>query len=293
MGKRIFSTLVLWAVAVLAIVYGKSAGFCALICALALGANYEVCTLLRKAGFAPKCAFVQIATILIFAFSTPDIFAALGLKIPCAATTASGDIIAGLSVAIMAAGLVKDPYGEYFKKTLLPTAAAIITVPFMLKWYAVSASSTGGEGYASIMFAVWIIAAAKFSDVGAYVIGAAFGRHKMAPTMSPNKTWEGAVGGMLSSAAIGAAFAWLGAKYGVWFSAITPLAAAIISLPIGATAIVSDLLESVFKRRIGVKDSGATIPGIGGMLDLADSLILCAPLAIFIKTAYILIYFNA
>lgn len=270
MAKRIFSTFALWAIATLAIVYGGSLCFTALICALALGTNYEVCTLLRASALTPNLKYIQFATVVIFALSTR----AVCMGAECIVS----DIAAVLLMLAPLWTIVKDPFGNRFSKTVLPTVAVIFIVPFMLKWFAVTAN-WGTGGYENIMLAVWIIAAAKFSDVGAYVIGCAFGRHKMAPTMSPNKTWEGALGGVLSSAAIGAVIAWIGAEYGVFWSYITPLKAAAVSMPIGAVAIMSDLLESVFKRRTNVKDSGAIIPGIGGMLDLADSLILCAPLS--------------
>ena len=270
MAKRIFSTIALWAMATLAIVYGGSYGFAALICALALGTNYEVCALLRASALTPSLKYVQFATVVIFVLSTR---ACMGAE--CIVS----DIAAILLMLAPLLTIVKDPFGDRFSKTVLPTVAVIFIVPFMLKWFAVTANWGTGGGYENIMLAVWIIAAAKFSDVGAYVVGCAFGRHKMAPAISPNKTWEGALGGVLSSAAIGAVIAWIGAEYGVFWSYITPLKAAAISMPIGAVAIMSDLLESVFKRRTNVKDSGAIIPGIGGMLDLADSLILCAPLS--------------
>lgn len=270
MAKRIFSTIALWAMATLAIVYGGSYGFAALICALALGTNYEVCALLRTSALTPSLKYVQFATVVIFVLSTR---ACMGAE--CIVS----DIAAVLLMLAPLWTIVKDPFGSRFSKTVLPTVAVIFIVPFMLKWFAVTANWGTGGGYENIMLAVWIIAAAKFSDVGAYVVGCAFGRHKMAPAISPNKTWEGALGGVLSSAAVGAVIAWIGAECGIFWSYITPLKAAAISMPIGAVAIMSDLLESVFKRRTNVKDSGAIIPGIGGMLDLADSLILCAPLS--------------
>ena len=291
MQKRIFSTIALWAIAVLAIVYGASAGFTLIVCALALGANYEVCQLLRKAGFEPKLKYIQVSTVLIFVLSGVDFYRYTNLLNACALSQSGGDIVAAVSVAIVSVMALRDPYGPYFKKTVLPTAAIIVAIPFMLKWYVVVGASSGE--YVDIMLAVWIIAAAKFSDVGAYVIGAAFGRHKMAPNISPNKTWEGAVGGVLSSAAIGAAISWICGIYNIFPQELTPLATTAASLFIGAAAVVSDLLESLLKRRVGVKDSGAAIPGIGGILDLADSLILCAPLAAAMKYAFVIIYLNA
>ena len=149
----------------------------------------------------------------------------------------------------------------------------------MLQWLVVLGFADFGlSKYTGVILSIWILAAAKFSDVGAYVLGSAFGRHKMAPSISPKKTWEGAVGGLFSSAAVSAAIACgfadsLPAQF-------TPPIAAVAGILIGVVAILSDLLESVFKRVSGVKDSGSLNPGIGGALDLADSLLLSAQLGI-------------
>jgi phosphatidate cytidylyltransferase len=125
-----------------------------------------------------------------------------------------------------------------------------------------------------------VIAVAKFCDVGALLTGLAIGRHKMAPITSPKKTWEGAVGGVIVATGVGALVAWLGR--GVLPLAMTPLRGAVLAAPVAAIAIVSDLVESVIKRRAAIKDSGGGIPGIGGIFDLSDSLILAAPLAYFL-----------
>jgi phosphatidate cytidylyltransferase len=98
---------------------------------------------------------------------------------------------------------------------------------------------------------------------------------KMAPGISPKKTWEGAIGGVVISAGVGALLAHLLARF--YPAGFTPVFAALVAVPIAVLAIVSDLVESVIKRRADTKDAGAAIPGIGGMFDLSDSLILTAP----------------
>ncbi|MBP7143242.1 MAG: phosphatidate cytidylyltransferase, partial [Opitutaceae bacterium] len=127
-----------------------------------------------------------------------------------------------------------------------------------------------------LVMALWLIAVAKFCDTGALLSGMAFGRHRMAPQISPKKTWEGFAGGLLSAALMGAAIAYFARDY--LPAGFSPWLAALIALPIAAVSVVSDLVESIMKRRADVKDSGRTIPGIGGMFDLTDSLILAAPL---------------
>lgn len=116
-----------------------------------------------------------------------------------------------------------------------------------------------------------MLAATFATDTGAYAIGRLFGRHLLAPVISPRKTWEGAVGGLLFGAA-GAAGA--AAVLGLW-SHGPWLAAVAFALP--PAAITGDLLESALKRRLGVKDMSGLLPGHGGMLDRLDSLLITGP----------------
>jgi len=160
--------------------------------------------------------------------------------------------------------------------TLAWTLFGVVYIPFMMSFLVRTVLIADPVPQTGLLLAVWMIAVAKFCDVGALLIGLAIGRYKMAPQISPKKTWEGAIGGMATSAAIGAGLAHLFAgQVSINFS---PILAAIIALPIAALAIVSDLVESIIKRHADTKDAGATIPGIGGFFDLSDSLILTSPI---------------
>ena len=122
------------------------------------------------------------------------------------------------------------------------------------------------RGQALLLFLLVQIAAA---DVGAYFGGRAFGQRKLAPRVSPNKTWEGFWAGMLAAAAAALAGGMLfGEPLGRW--SLVCIAAALIS-------VVGDLLESMFKRQVGLKDSSALLPGHGGVLDRVDSLTAAGP----------------
>jgi len=110
-----------------------------------------------------------------------------------------------------------------------------------------------------------------FADTAAYCVGTLIGRHRMAPRISPKKSWEGAVGGLLASA-LGA---WIAH---VWFFQRLPLEhALVLGLILGTAAILGDLAESMVKRAVGVKDSSRVLPGHGGLLDRADSLLFVGP----------------
>jgi len=117
----------------------------------------------------------------------------------------------------------------------------------------------------------------KFSDMGAYVVGSLIGRHKMIPQISPGKTWEGFAGAILFSMVFGWALTrWASDHLGHLSSLQVWILAAVLSVG----AVVGDLVESILKRECGVKDSGRFLPGIGGALDLVDSLLFNAPIMI-------------
>lgn len=109
-------------------------------------------------------------------------------------------------------------------------------------------------------------------DTGAYVAGKTLGRHKLAPLVSPGKTWEGSIGGFLAAAATAAAFAWAVPGLLTW-----PQAAG-VALIVGVVGQVSGLANSMIKRAMGVKDSGTLLPGHGGALDRFDTFVLTAAL---------------
>jgi phosphatidate cytidylyltransferase len=128
------------------------------------------------------------------------------------------------------------------------------------------------EGHYYVLYFVLVT---KFSDCGAYAVGSLIGKHKMISRISPGKTWEGFAGAVLVSTAASVGFAWLA---GAHLAGMTFWHAAILGVILGVGAVVGDLIESLFKREAGLKDSGHLFPGIGGILDLLDSLLFNAPL---------------
>ncbi len=125
-----------------------------------------------------------------------------------------------------------------------------------------------GLGYVILLFFVVLV-----TDVGCYYFGTRLGKHKLAPVISPNKTWEGAVGGSLSAILVSLFIGWLlGFE---WYHSL------FTGLVITIFAQIGDLCESMFKRDAGVKDSGDTLPGHGGFLDRADSYILTTPILFY------------
>lgn len=122
------------------------------------------------------------------------------------------------------------------------------------------------HGQLLLLYLLVLIAAA---DVGAYFGGRRFGRHKLAPRVSPGKTWEGFAAGMLGAAAA--------ALLGAWLFEQPRLPWVAVCLVVALVSVVGDLFESQFKRRAGLKDSGNLLPGHGGVLDRVDSLTAAGP----------------
>jgi len=127
-------------------------------------------------------------------------------------------------------------------------------------------------------YALFAVAIAKFSDMGAYAFGSLFGKHPFAPHISPKKTWEGFFGALISS--IIAAY-WMRALMADQLSLIGFWDATFLGLVLGFVAVVGDLAESVLKRSVLAKDSSHILPGIGGTLDLIDSVLFTAPVMYF------------
>ncbi|HME12384.1 MAG TPA: phosphatidate cytidylyltransferase [Candidatus Acidoferrum sp.] len=145
------------------------------------------------------------------------------------------------------------------------SASGLLLVAFPLT-YAVRLHGWSVYGPWLLMFALVITWA---GDSGAYFAGRAFGRHALAPHLSPKKTWEGSLAGLAASIVVGVLFRrWLHAPVGFL------VGMAVVGNVAGQ---VGDLLESAYKRSAGVKDSGAMLPGHGGMLDRIDALILAIP----------------
>lgn len=124
-------------------------------------------------------------------------------------------------------------------------------------------------------YVLYFILVTKFSDSGAYAVGSLIGRHKMIPRISPGKTWEGFGGAIVVATGVSLIFSHFFAGK---MPGMTPLHAVILGVILSSTAVIGDLIESIFKREAGVKDSGNFFPGIGGILDLLDSLLFNAPI---------------
>ena len=186
---------------------------------------------------------------------------------PSAASTALGG---GAGFWILALGAVLT-YPRSRSVLLCKPAmivAGIVALP--VAWLALVQVAQAPDGPGLL---IWLLAAAAAADIGAYFAGRRFGRRRLAPQVSPAKTWEGAIGGaiaILARGVVGAAY------FGGDLAASMPRWLGLTAVLLLAS-VTGDLFESAFKRARGVKDSGGLLPGHGGVLDRIDSVIATAP----------------
>jgi phosphatidate cytidylyltransferase len=152
------------------------------------------------------------------------------------------------------------------------TLFGLMYVPWLLNFIQKINYFPGVQGH---YYLLYFIVITKFSDTGAYLVGSLIGRHKMIPRISPGKTWEGFGGALGVSVLVSLGFFYY---LGDRMRGMTWMHAVILGLLLGLAAVVGDLIESIFKREAGIKDSGKFFPGIGGILDLLDSLLFNAPI---------------
>lgn len=152
------------------------------------------------------------------------------------------------------------------------TLFGLMYVPWLLNFIQKITFFPGVDGR---FYVLYFILVTKFSDLGAYCTGSLIGKHKMIPRISPGKTWEGFAGAIVFSTGASVAYALLMKPY---LKGMTIPHAMILGVILAIAAVIGDLIESLFKREANVKDSGKLFPGIGGILDLLDSLLFNAPL---------------
>jgi phosphatidate cytidylyltransferase len=140
----------------------------------------------------------------------------------------------------------------------------------------------GGWWFMLVMFCIWA------GDSGAYSIGRAYGKHKMAPRLSPKKSWEGYITSVISGALIGPFYLYVFTTFGYLKTDMAYWQVAIMGLLLGALPTLGDLGESMIKRQSGLKDSSDIMPGHGGFFDRIDSWIWGAPIGFYFLVWFIL-----
>ncbi len=264
---RVVTAVVLLAVFVPVTLYAPAAGFGALIGLVVVVAAWEWARLLNLSGM-PAVGYAALAALAVLA--SARLGSGMRAARPLFEAAAVFWLLAGPFV------LVRKPRLAHGAWRVFLFLAGIVV--FTACWHAlVVARAIGVSFVLSILIVVWL------ADIGAYFSGKAFGKHKLAPAISPGKTWEGVFGGWAAVIVVGAAalathalaptlFTALGTRLG-WARAMLVLTLVV------AFSIVGDLFESMLKRQAGVKDSSGLLPGHGGVLDRVDALLPALPLA--------------
>lgn len=266
MKQRIFSFLALWAIVSVSLwLFGVHAGVF-LIALLAFVTQLELYQLFEKMGLKPmkNVGLTAGAVITLGAYYVRGIDAGNDLFVLC--------------FVILTLTIIRLDLQAGRLRSFMPTLFGLLYVPYLMHFLikTVKLAEYNSESAATGMFlAVWIVAVAKCADVGGLLVGMKIGKTPLS-VISPKKTYEGAAGGIVFSMLIGIVLA--GFFHNLAPEGMTWWLCALIAIPIGVASIASDLVESAFKRQADVKDSGNIIPGIGGIFDLTDSLILTAPL---------------
>ena len=290
MAKRLFSTVLLWGIVAGVFFSRNVAAVVALVIVLAvLGAieylriTYEAPGKQRRIG-----AFcISIGYLLWLASDLLCINCGVeAVEVRTERLTSFTPEIVGLMATLFTAffmSLRREIKGLDSINAVGTSLICYIYVPvlfggFMMRLlFLPSGTEVAQPEISGVWLVLFVAIVTKFTDMGAYLTGTLFGRHKMVKHISPGKTWEGTIGSF--------AVAQAGA-FGIWYLAGEQLAwmgdwwvIALLGVIISVAAIIGDLAESILKRSMEVKDSGDLLPGIGGILDLIDSICFSAPAA--------------
>ncbi|BCJ66987.1 phosphatidate cytidylyltransferase [Polymorphospora rubra] len=184
-------------------------------------------------------------------------------------------LLLGLVVAVLAALVWRIGDGwAGFRRDLTASVLIAVYVPFLGGFAALMAAMPDGDWRIFV-----VLAAVVLSDTGGYAVGVLLGRHPMAPSISPKKSWEG-FGGSVTAAAVGSALL-------LYFLLdVAPWWGAVFGVAVSVAAVLGDLAESMIKRDLGVKDMSSLLPGHGGLMDRLDSVLFAVPTAYFLLTLF-------
>ena len=259
---RIITGLVLGAVVLGLLLLLPPAAFLAFAALALLVAAHEWSSLVFAPGWGPGAAYVVLVAGLMGLLWTQD------------ARQREIVLLAGCLWWVFAFYLIRryPALGAHWRHPALLAAVGLLVL--LPGWTALLHLADSPWHAGGILLLLALVAAA---DIGAYFSGRAFGRHKLAVNVSPNKTWEGFAGGMVLCTVLAVLAWWLWRPVDSAAGSLLPRVVA-SALSVAVFSVVGDLFESMVKRQAGVKDSGTLLPGHGGVLDRIDSLSAALPL---------------
>lgn len=230
--------------------------FFAFVALVAIGAQVELLEMLQKSGWdVRKLWAVLIGACLFLRFVIPD-----------------WEFVALLVVLLFFVFQLRsgpEKIQEQISAGVFSSIYPVFFISFLIDIHWGTAESMGSQS--AFWLILMLLCLIWATDTGAYYTGKSIGKHKFAPSISPNKTWEGTFGGLVLAFVVASGFKVFLLPELTWIDAT------VLALLGGAWGQLGDLFESAFKRSCGVKDSGTLLPGHGGVLDRFDSLIFTAP----------------
>jgi phosphatidate cytidylyltransferase len=259
----------LGAYVVLSLLYLKPA-FVVLVAVALVLASVELHEALKKQGMTSAIIPIAVGSVAI---SFGSFFA--GRQEPVVFSTTSV-LLASLALTVLASLIWRMPKGVAgFASDAAASLLIIAYVPLLGSFAALMLAE--GQGVARVVTFLLIVV---MSDTGGYIAGVLFGKHPMAPKISPKKSWEGVAGSLILGTAAGICMAIFALDVPFWVGII-------LGVSLVAVGTCGDLIESMIKRDLGIKDMSSFLPGHGGVMDRLDSLLVAAPVAWLIMYVFV------
>jgi len=242
------------------------------ILAIAVFASFELISMVQAHGVSASRGLTMLAV-------------ALGVSV---ASVTSDDLraISGIAVACTSAGAVLFVSMVYYARQKSADGVVAATAVTVLAFVYIGLLG----GFIVMLakdFSGWLVLGVllttKSCDIGAYFTGSAIGKSKLIEWLSPKKTWEGLLGGVITSTLVGAGLVWIAKEHAF---GLAPWHGAMLGFIFGLVGQAGDLMASLVKRDTGFKDASKTIPGFGGVLDVVDSPLLVAPVAYWLLNIF-------
>ena len=277
-AERLFSTVLLWAAVTATFMSGSPWAFVGLITVLGIAASREFFSMTRKADFSCQHCWGLFLSV-VYLLGVGYLLAKDGKAALPELGAIDGAAIAFTALSAFILQLRHPIDGEKALVSVASTVLGFLYIAFLFSFMGRLLFVPDGDGVTGAWLIIWCVAVTKFTDMGAYITGSLIGKNKMIPHISPGKTWEGFVGALfwaqLAGCGLYALLPEALSVLGGWHHVI------ILGVLLSLLAVVGDLAESIVKRCLNAKDSGQTLPGIGGALDLIDSLCFTAPVLYF------------
>ena len=278
---RLISTVVLWGALIVAYRLRSEIAFAILISIPALGALWEYFALLKAGEISHHRGMGMAAALLLISLNFWLLQSADPL-IRFAIFPGEAAVMAFFVMALFLREYGRNNPGRATAEGITFTLLGVIYIPWLFLFMAKLLYFTPRtpDGHLTGQYLVlFVVAVTKFTDVGAFLCGSLFGRTPFFPNISPKKTWEGIIGGI----GLGVAVGW--GVFHFFGQHLPPFSLMLVyglALLLAIAGVAGDLAESLLKRSVHSKDSGHALPGIGGGLDLIDSLLFTLPLFYFI-----------